>query len=48
MTLIAAKRQNRIIGIILFEGSTDAAVFNYWLQDHLLSELPKRTTMHYG
>ena len=44
-TLIAAEHQNRIIGTISFEGSTDAAVFNYWLQNHLLSELPKRATI---
>ena len=44
-TLIAAKHQNRIIGTILFEGSTDAKVFNYWLQHHLLSELPNQTTI---
>ena len=44
-TLIAAKHQSRIIGTILFEGSTDAEVFNYWLQNHLLSELPKQTTI---
>ena len=30
---------------ILFEGSTDANVFNYWLQHHLFSKLPKQTTI---
>lgn len=44
-TLIAARHKNRLIAPILFEGSTNANVFNYWLQHHLFRELPKQTTI---
>ena len=41
-SLISAKQGKRLLAPILFEGSTNATLFNYWLQSHLFKELAQR------
>lgn len=40
-SLIAAKRGKKMLAPILFQGSTNSALFNHWLEHHLLQELNK-------
>ena len=44
-SLISATQGKRLLAPILFEGSTNATLFNYWLQDHLFKELAQGTTI---
>ena len=44
-SLISAKQGNRLLASILFEGSTDATLFNYWLENHLFKELAQNSTI---
>lgn len=44
-SLISAKQGKRLLAPILFEGSTNAVLFNYWLQSHLFKELAQGTTI---
>ena len=38
-SLIAAKCGKKLLAPILFQGSTNSALFNHWLEHHLLKEL---------
>ena len=40
-SLIAAKWGKKLLAPILFQGSTNSALFNHWLEHHLLIELQK-------
>ncbi len=44
-SLISAKQGKRLLAPILFEGSTNATLFNYWLQSHLFKELAQSSTL---
>jgi len=44
-SLISARQGKRLLAPILFEGSTDATLFNYWLDNHLLKELAENSTI---
>ena len=44
-SLISAKQGKRLLAPILFEGSTDAMLFNYWLKNHLFKELEQDSTI---
>ncbi len=44
-SLISAKRGNSLLAPILFEGNTNATLFNYWLQNHLFEELGADSTI---
>jgi len=44
-SLISAKYGKRLLAPILFEGSTDATLFNYWLKHHLFKELEQDSTI---
>ncbi len=44
-SLLSAKRGNNLLAPILFEGNTDATLFNYWLQNHLFEELGGGSTI---
>jgi len=44
-SLISAKQGNRLLAPVLFEGSTDARLFNYWLENHLFKELAQDSTI---
>ena len=44
-SLISAKRGNNLLAPILFEGNTDATLFNYWLKNHLFEELGSSSTI---
>ena len=43
--LISAKQGRRLLAPILFEGSTNAVLFNYWLENHLFKELAPDSTI---
>ena len=40
-SLIAGKKGRRLIAPVLFQGSTDAAWFNHWLEKHLFPALDR-------
>ena len=42
---ITAKQGKKLFAPILFEGSTDATLFNYWLKNHLFAELAQDSTI---
>ncbi len=44
-SLISAKQGRRLLAPILFEGSTNAILFNYWLENHLFKELAPDSTI---
>ena len=44
-SLISAKQGRMLLAPILFEGSTNATLFNYWLQNHLFKELAVDSTL---
>jgi len=44
-SLISAKQGKRLLAPILFEGSTNAMLFNYWLNNHLFKELAQDSTI---
>ena len=44
-SLIAAKRGNKLLALVLFEGSTNSVWFNQWLEQHLLRELSQPSTL---
>ncbi len=44
-SLISAKAGKRLLAPILFEGSTNSTLFNYWLQNHLFEELDGNSTI---
>lgn len=44
-SLISAKQGKRLLAPILFEGSTNATLFNYWLENHLFAELSSDSTI---
>ena len=44
-SLIAAKRGKQMLAPVLFEGSTDSAWFNQWLEHHLFKELLPNSTL---
>lgn len=39
-SLIAGKCGKKLLSTMLFEGSTDSILFNEWLKNHLLNEIP--------
>ena len=43
--LISAKQGRRLLAPILFEGSANAILFNYWLENHLFKELAPDSTI---
>lgn len=43
--MIAAKRGKAFLAPILYEGSTSAAWFNQWFEEHLLKELNPQSTI---
>ena len=44
-SLISARAGKRLLAPILFEGSTNAVLFNYWLKSHLFAELTDGSTI---
>ncbi len=44
-SLISARQGKRLLAPILFEGSTNAVLFNYWLKSHLFAELDHASTI---
>ncbi len=44
-SLISARQGKRLLAPILFEGSTNAVLFNYWLKSHLFKELNQGSTI---
>ena len=44
-SLISARQGKRLLAPILFEGSMNATLFNYWLQSHLFKELSQGSTI---
>ena len=44
-SLISDKQGRRLLAPILFEGSTNAILFNYWLENHLFKELAPDSTI---
>ena len=44
-SIIAARHRGRLTAPMLFEGTTDAGVFNLWLKARLLPELPERAVL---
>ena len=44
-SLISARQGKRLLAPILFEGSTNAVLFNYWLKSHLFAELTQGSTI---
>ncbi len=44
-SLISARQGKRLLAPILFEGNTNAVLFNYWLQSHLFKELAQGSTI---
>ena len=44
-SLISAKHGNSLLAPILFEGNTNATLFNYWLEHHLFKELTQDSTI---
>jgi putative transposase len=42
-SLLSAKRGKTLLAPILFEGSTNATLFNYWLKSHLFAELAQNS-----
>lgn len=44
-SLIAGKCGKKLLAPFLFDGATDAAWFNQWLEDHLFKELPPGSTI---
>ena len=44
-SLISAKQGKKLLVPILFEGSTNATLFNYWLENHLFIELAQDSTI---
>jgi len=44
-SLISAKQGKRLLAPVLFEGSTNAVFFNYWLEHHLFKELAENSTV---
>ena len=44
-SLLSARQGKRLLAPILLEGSTNAVLFNYWLQSHLLKELAQGSTI---
>ncbi len=44
-SLISAKQGRRLLAPILFEGNTNATLFNYWLRNHLFEELGADSTI---
>ena len=43
--LIAAKRKGELLAPVLYEGTTTAAWFNEWLENHLMKELKVKSTL---
>ena len=44
-SLLSAKRGNNLLAPIVFEGNTNATLFNYWIQNHLFEELKADSTI---
>ena len=44
-SLISARQGKKLLAPILFEGNTDATLFNYWLDNHLFKELAENSTI---
>ena len=44
-SLISARQGKKLLAPILFEGSTDATLYNYWLDNHLFKELAENSTI---
>ncbi len=44
-SLISARQGKRLLAPILFEGNTNATLFNYWLKSHLFAELAQGSTI---
>lgn len=44
-SLISAKQGKSLLAPILFEGSTNSTLFNYWLKSHLFKELAPDSTI---
>ena len=44
-SLLSAKAGKRLLAPILYEGSTNATLFNYWIENHLFKELPTDSTI---
>ena len=44
-SLLSAKQGKSLIAPILFEGNTNATLFNYWLKNHLFKELAENSTV---
>jgi transposase len=44
-SLIAGKCGKKLLAPFLFDGATDAAWFNQWLEQHLFKELPPDATI---
>ena len=44
-SLISARQGKRLLAPILFEGSTNAVLFNHWLKSHRFKELNQRSTI---
>ncbi len=44
-SLLSAKGGKNLLAPILFEGNTNATLFNYWLQNHLFNELDADSTI---
>ncbi len=44
-SLISARQGKRLLAPILFEGNTNATLFNYWLKSHLFAKLAQGSTI---
>ena len=44
-SLISARQGKKLLAPILFEGSIDATLYNYWLDNHLFKELAENSTI---